>query len=136
MHLIHFNTDDYKTVIAATNCAATSNLPATNSTRNLITVSTNFPTWSTFKGDAEFMTYQPSSLPINIIASTSFVTMYTLATVTEQQAGIVKQVAKQEPPPQAPSRQPVTHVDVPFLSHQDIRNGAGVQGLGAYEHGN
>ncbi|PGH02013.1 hypothetical protein AJ79_07751 [Helicocarpus griseus UAMH5409] len=38
------------------------------------------------KGDAEFMTYQPSNRAVDITASTSFINMYNLATVTEQQA--------------------------------------------------
>ncbi|PGH31698.1 hypothetical protein GX50_05538 [[Emmonsia] crescens] len=56
------------------------------------------------KGDAEFMNYQPSDNQIDITMSETFLNMYNLATVTEEQATIVKEIAEQEPPPRAPSR--------------------------------
>lgn len=51
------------------------------------------------KGDAEYMTYQPSNRSIDITKSGSFLTSYQLAVLTEQQATVVKQVADREPPP-------------------------------------
>ncbi|EFQ97357.1 hypothetical protein MGYG_00396 [Nannizzia gypsea CBS 118893] len=60
------------------------------------------------KGDAEYMTYTPSDLPIDITISESFLTMYHLAVVTTEQAAVVKEVAENEIPPQAPNRQSVT----------------------------
>lgn len=59
------------------------------------------------KGDAEFMTYRPSNIPINVLNSASFHNIYNLAVITEQQATVVKQVADNEHPPRAPNRQSV-----------------------------
>ncbi|KAN0071827.1 hypothetical protein V8E54_010423 [Elaphomyces granulatus] len=59
------------------------------------------------KGDAEYMTYQPSNYLFNIADSESFLNLYQLAVVTEQQATMVKQVADSEAPPRAPNRQSV-----------------------------
>ena len=57
------------------------------------------------KGDAEYMIYEPSIL--DITSSASFLTLYQLAVVTEQQAMVVKEIADSEPPPRAPNRQSV-----------------------------
>ncbi|EEQ85323.2 uncharacterized protein BDCG_08592 [Blastomyces dermatitidis ER-3] len=46
--------------------------------------------------------------PVDITTLTSFFNLYNIAIVTELQAGIVKQVAGQKSPPQAPSWQAVT----------------------------
>ncbi|OJD11575.1 hypothetical protein AJ78_07677 [Emergomyces pasteurianus Ep9510] len=59
------------------------------------------------KGDAEFMQYQSSHIQIDITVSATFLNMYNLVTVTEQQATVVKAIAEQEPPPRVPSRQAV-----------------------------
>lgn len=56
------------------------------------------------KGDAECMRYLPSTGPINIVNSTSFLNIYQLAIVTEQQAMVVKQIAESESPPKAANR--------------------------------
>ncbi|QKX59034.1 uncharacterized protein TRUGW13939_06163 [Talaromyces rugulosus] len=58
-------------------------------------------------GDAEFMTYQPSTCEINLFDSESFLNAYELAVLNEQQAAVVRQVAENEPPPRAPNRQSV-----------------------------
>jgi hypothetical protein len=59
------------------------------------------------KGYAECMTYQPSTEPRQIWTPDTFLNMYELATLTEEAAAIVKEVAGQEPPPQAASRHDV-----------------------------
>ncbi|WEW60772.1 hypothetical protein PRK78_006260 [Emydomyces testavorans] len=59
------------------------------------------------KGDAECMNYKPSPYPINVVKSASFLNAYNLASLTEQQAMIVKEVAEREPPPSAVNRQAV-----------------------------
>ncbi|EGE08384.1 hypothetical protein TEQG_07494 [Trichophyton equinum CBS 127.97] len=59
------------------------------------------------KGDAEYMTYQAPNRSVDITSSASFLTMYQLAVVTEQQAAVVKEVADNETPPRAPNRQSV-----------------------------
>ncbi|KAM5430571.1 hypothetical protein McanCB21832_006416 [Microsporum canis] len=59
------------------------------------------------KGDAEFMTYQPPSGPVDVTRSASFSTMYRLAALSEQQAAVVREVADSEVPPRAPNRQSV-----------------------------
>jgi hypothetical protein len=62
-------------------------------------------------GDAECMTYQPSDGPIDIITeSESFSTLYQLATLTEEEAMVVKEVAECEPPPRAPNRRAVVEI--------------------------
>ncbi|PYI29850.1 hypothetical protein BP00DRAFT_347763 [Aspergillus indologenus CBS 114.80] len=58
------------------------------------------------KGDAEYMIYHPTHL-VDITTSASFLNLYQLAVVTEQQAMVVKQVADSELPPRAPNRQSV-----------------------------
>ncbi|KAL3481426.1 hypothetical protein BJX99DRAFT_164597 [Aspergillus californicus] len=58
-------------------------------------------------GDAEYMVHQHSTELIDITSSESFLTAYQLASVTEEQAMIVTQVANQETPPSAPNRQSV-----------------------------
>jgi hypothetical protein len=60
------------------------------------------------KGDTENMRYQPSDTTINIMNSISFLNIYHLAPVTEEQGIIVRQVAEQEPPPRATNRHSVT----------------------------
>ncbi|KAJ5790559.1 uncharacterized protein N7518_007570 [Penicillium psychrosexuale] len=60
------------------------------------------------KGDAEHMRYLPSPKHVNIVHSVSFLNIYHLASVTEEQEELVRQVAEQEPPPQAANRQSVT----------------------------
>nr|KMM70342.1 hypothetical protein CPAG_06654 [Coccidioides posadasii RMSCC 3488] len=59
------------------------------------------------KGDAQCMSYQPSTKPRRIADSDSFLNMYELATLTDETAAIVKQVAEQEPPPRAETRRDV-----------------------------
>lgn len=53
------------------------------------------------------MTYQPSIDSVDRTNSESFLNLYQLAVVTEQQAMVVKQVADGEPPPRAANRQSV-----------------------------
>ncbi|RJE24594.1 hypothetical protein PHISCL_03072 [Aspergillus sclerotialis] len=60
------------------------------------------------KGDAEHMRYQPSNSVTNIVQSDTFLNIYHLALLTEQQDMVVRQVAEQEPSPQAANRQLVT----------------------------
>ena len=60
------------------------------------------------KGDVECMRYQPSPHPTNITNSASFLNLYHLNTVTEQQATIVQQIAASEHPPRAMNRAAVT----------------------------
>lgn len=50
------------------------------------------------------MRYLPSMSPINIVNSASFLNVYQLAIVTEQQAMVVKQIAESESPPKAANR--------------------------------
>lgn len=59
------------------------------------------------KGDAEYMIYQPPGRLIDITISASFLNLYQLAVVTEQQAMVVKQVADSELPPRAANRHSV-----------------------------
>jgi hypothetical protein len=59
------------------------------------------------KGDAEKMRYQPSTHDIDITLSKSFLAMYQLAKITDEQSVIVKEAAN-ELPPQASNRQAVT----------------------------
>lgn len=58
-------------------------------------------------GDAEHMTYVPSNEFIDMTSSADFLTLYQLATVTEQQATVVKEVADHECPPRAACRREV-----------------------------
>lgn len=60
------------------------------------------------KGDAEHMRYQPPGRMVNILQSATFLNIYHLAVVTEQQHMMVRQVAEGELPPQAATRQSVT----------------------------
>lgn len=55
-------------------------------------------------GDAEYMVYDPSPAPIDITLSDDFATLYQLAVLTEEQAGVVEQVAREEMPPRARDR--------------------------------
>ncbi|KAE8404988.1 hypothetical protein BDV37DRAFT_246209 [Aspergillus pseudonomiae] len=50
------------------------------------------------------MRYQPSPQSINVVSSASFLNLYHLATVTEQQAATVQQITASEPPPRAMNR--------------------------------
>lgn len=59
------------------------------------------------KGDAEHMRYQPSDRVVNIVQSATFLNIYHLAVVTEQQDMVVRQVAERETPPRAANRQSV-----------------------------
>ena len=59
------------------------------------------------KGDAEYMRYQPSDRMVNIVQSTTFLNIYQLAVVTEQQDILIRQTAEREPPPRAANRQSV-----------------------------
>lgn len=59
-------------------------------------------------GDAEYMTYEPSDGPTDIVNSESFSTIYHLAELTEEQALLVKEIAEMEPPPRAPDRRSAT----------------------------
>src|SRR6266487_4158462 len=56
------------------------------------------------KGDAEFMEYRPSDGMIDIKLSQSFLDMYELASLTEEQAKVVEEVAQNETPPRAEDR--------------------------------
>lgn len=58
-------------------------------------------------GDAELMSYVPSMDVVDATKSESFLTLYQLAALTEQQAMVVKEVADNEPPPRAVNRQAV-----------------------------
>lgn len=60
------------------------------------------------KGDAESMRYQPSACQTSITNAASFLNLYHLVTVTEQQVAIVQQIAASEPPPRAMNRDAVT----------------------------
>jgi hypothetical protein len=53
------------------------------------------------------MSYVPSIDLIDATKSESFLTLYQLVVVTEQQAMVVKEVADTEPPPRAINRQAV-----------------------------
>lgn len=69
----------------------------------------NRPGWVyQVKGDAECMHYQPLPHPINITNSASFLNLYHLAIINEQQAATVQQIAGSEPPPRAINRAAVT----------------------------
>lgn len=59
-------------------------------------------------GDAEYMTYEPSDGPTDIVNSECFSNIYHLAELTEDQALLVKQIAELEPPPGAPDRRSAT----------------------------
>ncbi|KAI1910048.1 hypothetical protein LOZ12_004721 [Ophidiomyces ophidiicola] len=58
-------------------------------------------------GDAEHMTYNSPPDLVQILDSESLKDIYFIASVTEKQAAIVKQIADQEPPPRAASRKEV-----------------------------
>lgn len=60
------------------------------------------------KGDAQYMSYQCSDTPIDIIQSDGFANIYTLAVLTDKQDMVVRQVAEKEPPPRAADRLSVT----------------------------
>lgn len=59
-------------------------------------------------GDAQYMSYQSSDTPIDIIQSDDFVNIYILAVLTDKQEMAVRQVVEQEPPPRAADRLSVT----------------------------
>ncbi|KAJ5183471.1 hypothetical protein N7492_001087, partial [Penicillium capsulatum] len=59
-------------------------------------------------GDAEYMIYEPSDGPVDIVNSECFSNLYQLATVSEEQGLVVNEVAQKEPPPRAPDRRSVT----------------------------
>lgn len=56
------------------------------------------------RGDAECMGYQHIKIPVDITSTESFGTLYQLATITEQQAMMVEQLANSESPPKAANR--------------------------------
>ncbi|OQE44423.1 hypothetical protein PENCOP_c002G06661 [Penicillium coprophilum] len=60
------------------------------------------------KGDAEHMQYLPSAGLVNVVQSDSFVSIYNLADVTEEQQTMVRNVAEAEDPPRAKDRKSVT----------------------------
>ncbi|KAJ5262491.1 hypothetical protein N7497_009294 [Penicillium chrysogenum] len=60
------------------------------------------------KGDAEYMSYLPSDGVVNIVQSGSFLNIYHLAAVTEEQQTVVRDVAAAEVPPRAEDRKSVT----------------------------
>lgn len=60
-------------------------------------------------GDAEYMLYQPSKQPVDITSLEAFSDCYQLAEITtEEQEGVVKEVAEREVPPKAENRAAVT----------------------------
>lgn len=58
-------------------------------------------------GDAESMTYEPSIQDVDITRAENFYTLYQLAEISEEQAGIVKEIAEGEMPPKAENRKSV-----------------------------
>lgn len=60
------------------------------------------------KGDAEHMSYLPSNRVVNIVQSGTFWNIYNLATVTEEQQAMVRNIAAAEVPPRAKDRKSVT----------------------------
>ncbi|KAJ5622439.1 hypothetical protein N7528_005671 [Penicillium herquei] len=60
------------------------------------------------KGDAEYMTYEPSEEPVDIANAEVCLDIYHLATVNEEKALSIRLVAESEPPPRAPNRRLVT----------------------------
>ncbi|KAL4936579.1 hypothetical protein BDV06DRAFT_204740 [Aspergillus oleicola] len=54
------------------------------------------------------MRHEFSHRPINIVISASFLNIYNLTTLTEQQVVVIGEVVTGEPPPRAPNRQSVT----------------------------
>lgn len=59
------------------------------------------------KGDAQCMSYHPSTQPIQIWLSGTFLNMYELATRTTETTAVIQQVAGQELPPRAETRRDV-----------------------------
>ncbi|PYH93859.1 hypothetical protein BO71DRAFT_326666, partial [Aspergillus ellipticus CBS 707.79] len=55
-------------------------------------------------GDAEFMTYEPSAEMVDATSTEEFYSAYQLATVTEDQVVVIKQVCESEAPLSAPNR--------------------------------
>ncbi|OJJ84027.1 uncharacterized protein ASPGLDRAFT_375059 [Aspergillus glaucus CBS 516.65] len=55
-------------------------------------------------GDAESMTYEPSIQDVDITTAENFFTLYQLAEISEEQAGIVREIAEGEMPPKAENR--------------------------------
>lgn len=53
------------------------------------------------------MTYEPSREPIDITLPPDFATLFQLATLSEEQAGVVGEVARGEDPPWAENRRVV-----------------------------
>ncbi|KAJ6015365.1 hypothetical protein N7540_009956 [Penicillium herquei] len=60
------------------------------------------------KGDAEYMTYEPSEGLVDIASAEIRLDIYHLAAVNEEEALSIGKVAESEPPPRAPSRRLVT----------------------------
>ncbi|KAL4948504.1 hypothetical protein BDW69DRAFT_176369 [Aspergillus filifer] len=54
------------------------------------------------------MRHENSPRQINIVNSAPFLDIYNLATITGQQASVIREVATSGPPPRAPNRQSVT----------------------------
>lgn len=50
------------------------------------------------------MTYEPSIQDVDITTAENFYTLYQLAEISEEQAGIVKEIAEGEMPPKAENR--------------------------------
>ncbi|EYE90167.1 uncharacterized protein EURHEDRAFT_382226 [Aspergillus ruber CBS 135680] len=55
-------------------------------------------------GDAESMAYEPSVQAVDITRAENFYTLYQLVEVSEEQAGIVREIAEGEMPPKAENR--------------------------------
>lgn len=53
------------------------------------------------KGDSERIRYVPSARPVNVVNSASFLNLYQLAIITEQQSTVVRQIAESDSPPKA-----------------------------------
>ncbi|KAJ5719889.1 hypothetical protein N7493_006767 [Penicillium malachiteum] len=60
------------------------------------------------KGDAEYMTYEPSEPLVEIANAEIRLDIYHLAAVDEEKALSIRQVAESESPPRAPNRRLVT----------------------------
>ncbi|KAJ5731465.1 uncharacterized protein N7483_005973 [Penicillium malachiteum] len=60
------------------------------------------------KGDAEYMTYEPSEGPVEIASAEICLDIYHIAVVNEEEALSIRKVAESEPPPRAPSQRLVT----------------------------
>lgn len=58
------------------------------------------------KGDVELMRYLPFD-EVDLTASNSYVTSYVLSTIPKDKVALIREVARQEPPPSAPNRREV-----------------------------